>query len=333
MKSQNTKNPFFVALVIFSIGLLILISLPYLGAIALAVALTILFQPIYQSLKTLMPQGREVIAALTVILAVFVILLPIIFLGFSIIQEAQGLYLHLTAGNTNALIDFLNEQLHKITPRVSIDLNQYPKQILEGFLGNLGLIFSGITNLSITILLAIFTFYYLLKDGHRMREVILRISPFSSKNTLRIIDRLIAMASSVIRGTLVIATIQGLIVGTGFFFFGLPNPILWGSVSVMAALVPVIGVPLVILAGMAFLAITGNFFALAGLALFCFPLTALSDNLLRPRLIGQETRIHPLLILFSVLGGLTVFGPTGLLLGPLALSFFLTLIEVHPSIS
>jgi predicted PurR-regulated permease PerM len=120
------------------------------------------------------------------------------------------------------------------------------------------------------------------------------------------------------------------LVGIGFFLCGLPSAILWGAVTVVAAFIPVFGVFLIVVPGIISLAIGGHTIAAIGLAAWMLIIAVFVEDVLRPRLIGRRAKIHPLLMLFAVLGGLSFFGPIGLLLGPLALSLLLTLLEIYP---
>jgi predicted PurR-regulated permease PerM len=198
--------------------------------------------------------------------------------------------------------------------------------------GNFGSIISKFSNIAMMVFLSLIAFYFLLKDSIKLKNAVIKISPLSEKNTNKIIITLGDTTKTVIRGSLIITMVQGILVGIGFWIFGLDNPVLWGSVSIVTSLIPVVGAALVIIPGIISLVISGNIFAAIGLATWSILLVGTSDNFLRPYLIGNNSYVHPLLVLFSVLGGLAIFGATGFLLGPLALSFFLTLIEIYPEI-
>jgi predicted PurR-regulated permease PerM len=265
-------------------------------------------------------------------LAIVVILLPLAFFGFRIFEEAQSLYSHISAGNVGIFTEFLNTQLGKIAPWLTIDFNKYLQEALGVIAGSLGMIFSKVADSTIKLLLALFAFYYFLKDAEKLKKTVLRLSPLSVDKSKKIISKMLAMADSVIKGSLIIAIAQGFLVGLGFFLFGLPNPVLWGSVAVVASLIPILGVGLIVIPGIVSLIIMGNIPSLIGFVLWSVLVVGLIDNFLRPVLIERDLHIHPLLIFFSVLGGLSIFGATGLLLGPLALSLFLALLEIYPII-
>ncbi len=135
------------------------------------------------------------------------------------------------------------------------------------------------------------------------------------KHVNEIFEKLQSTATSVVRGSLFAAVCYGILVGLGFAVFGLPNPVLWGAVSMVAALIPVFGIFLVAIPAIATLLFSGNVIAAIGFAVWIFLMAVFMENFLRPRLIGRNAKVHPFLLLFSVLGGLVVFGATGILLG------------------
>jgi predicted PurR-regulated permease PerM len=136
--------------------------------------------------------------------------------------------------------------------------------------------------------------------------------------------------TSIIRGSLAGAVIYGIVIGLGFFVFGIPSAILWGAVGAVAAFIPMVGVWLVVIPGALWLVALGSFPQAIGLLIWMVFLSIVIENFLRPWLVGRTAGIHPLLVLFSVLGGFSFFGPIGLLLGPLALGLFLALLEISP---
>lgn len=332
MSLKRFEIPFFIGLVVLAGALLAFVFFPYLSSIILAITLTIIFFPVFLRLRKRMPKWEGLASFLTVILAIIIILGPISFFGYKIFQEAQDLYARVASGNLGILTEFLNNKFGQALPWLSVDFNQYIKQILATLVGGVGPIFSRLTNSTIVLLLSMFTFYYLLKDADRVRRGIIKISPLSENFTEEIISELSNMANSVIKGSLVVAIIQGFLVGVGFFIFGLSGAVLWGSVAAIAALIPLLGTSIIAVPGIIALFLSGNIAAAVGLLIWSLLLVGLIDNFLRPKLIGRKTHIHPLLVFFSVLGGLAVFGATGLLLGPLVLSFFLALVKIYPLI-
>ncbi len=330
MASEHSEGQFFIAAMIVIAALVFFVFLPELNVIVLGISLAILFQPSYDGLCRLMRGRESLAAALIVLVGILIILIPLIFFGFQIFLEAQGLYAHLASGSGSTGVDTFHQWLQSVFPSLNINLGVYVQQALSIFIGNLGPIFSGVLGALSTLFLSFFAFYYFLKDGGTLRPKVVAGSPLSEKLTDQLLIKLHDMASSVIRGSLVVSVLYGILVGLGFFLFGLPSAILWGGVTVIASFIPMFGVMLVMVPGIIYLAVTGNAIAAAGLAVWAFAMSVFMENFLRPWLLGRRAKIHPLLMLFAVLGGLSFFGPIGILLGPLALSLLLTLLEIHP---
>ena len=125
------------------------------------------------------------------------------------------------------------------------------------------------------------------------------------------------------------AATQGVVSGIGLSLFGVPNPVLWGVVAGFAALIPTLGTSLVLIPAALFLLTKGAFVAAIGLFIWALFAVGLIDNFLSPRLVGKGAQLHPLLVLLSVLGGISLFGPAGLILGPLCSSLLLALLSIY----
>lgn len=332
MNSERFENQFFFGLLIGALVLVLLILLPVLNAVVLGVTFAILFHPVYAKLLKIIPHWDGASALITVLLAIVVILAPLIFFGFRIFEEVRGLYVNLTLGNSTPFLELVHFQFQKLAPMLNINISEYAKQILSLLLDNFASLLSKLVSVFFTLFLALFTMYYLLKEGEKIKNAVIRISPLSHAHTSDIISKLHTMENSTIRGTLVVAAAQGILVGVGFFIFGLPSPMLWGMIAIVAALVPILGVSLIVIPGALLLALAGNIIGAIGFVIWGILLGVLGDNFLKPKLIGRGTNAPPLLILFSVIGGLTLFGPMGFLLGPLVLGFLLALLEMYPTI-
>jgi len=330
MLSSRSESQFFIGVIILTAALVALVFLPELNVIVLGISFAVLFQPWYDKLRAGLHEKNGLAAGLIVLLAIAIILLPLMFFGLQIFLEAQGLYGHLASGSGVPVINWFRTTLAQFFPSLNIDFSSYVQQVLGIVIGNLGPIFSGVLGVVGTFFLSFFALYYFLKDGPALRAAAMRWSPLPAQHTEDILTKLHVMASSVIRGSILVSVLYGVLVGIGFFIFGLPSAILWGAVTVFASFIPVFGVYLIVVPGIVSLAIGGHGVAALGLIAWVLVMSVCMENYLRPRLIGRKAKIHPLLMLFSVLGGLSFFGPIGLLLGPLALSLLLTLLEIYP---
>ena len=171
--------------------------------------------------------------------------------------------------------------------------------------------------------------FYFLKDGAKWQRAVIVLSPLSDQDDEKIIGRLRQAVNSVIKGSLFIALVQGVMMGIGLWLFGIPNSALWGIVAAVTSLLPTIGTAVVSVPAIVFLFISGNISSAIGLAIWAALMVGMVDNLLYPFIVGEKINIPPLLILFAVLGGLSLLGPVGILVGPLSVSLLYTLISIY----
>jgi predicted PurR-regulated permease PerM len=282
-----------------------------------------------------------VAAGLTVLLAIIVILIPLTFFGMQIFQEAQGLYLRIASGGI-PFSDVLRAKLSEFQGSSTISgnvsgwdaaVNQYATQALGTIANNVGLLLTEFWGFIWTFLLAFFAFYYLLIDGEYAMKSLVKAVPLSHERAEEVLERLWKMADSVIRGSLLMALAYGILVGLEFLVFGVPNPVLWGAIGIIASFVPLIGVALVVIPAILFVGFSGHVILAIIFAIIAFLASVVMENIFRPRLMRRGTNVHPMLLLFSILGGLSFFGPIGILLGPIALSLLLALIDIYPVVS
>ena len=342
MDSTRLEKPFFMAMLVCAVVLLLLVFLPELNILVLGAAFAIFFHPIYVRFRRGMPEHEAVAAFLTILIAAVVIVLPLIFFGYKLFAEAQGLYMHLAAGGISPLEGLVNAKLGSIMSGLNqpngaftlfnINFGQYVTQAVGTVVANAGRILSSIGGVIWTFFLAFFAFFYLLKDGEKLQKLVVRSVPLTNERAEEIVERLVSMAISVVRGSLLMAIIWGIIVGLEFFAFGVPNPVLWGAVAIPVAFIPVIGVSLVIIPAILYVGLVAGVTKAIIFAIIAFIISAFMENVLHPRVIGRGNHIHPLLLLLSVLGGISFFGPIGLFLGPLVLSLSLTLFEIYPTL-
>jgi predicted PurR-regulated permease PerM len=142
------------------------------------------------------------------------------------------------------------------------------------------------------------------------------------------LDKFVSVTRATLKGTILIGAAQGLMGGIAFWAVGIDGPIFWGMVMTVMSIIPGVGGALVWVPAAIILAVTGSVWPAVGLALFCSLVVGSVDNLLRPRLVGRDTQMHELMIFFSTLGGLSLFGVTGFILGPLLAGLFLTAWEM-----
>jgi predicted PurR-regulated permease PerM len=173
------------------------------------------------------------------------------------------------------------------------------------------------------------TIFYFLKDGEGWRETLLRLSPLSSSADEKILAKLSQTINGVLKGYLLIAFIQGTLMGIGLTIFRVPNSAIWAVVAGIAATIPPLGTAVVSVPAVIFLFATGHTGLAIGFLIWAVLIVGAGDNFLNPYIVGHKIDVPPFLILFSVLGGISLLGPVGILIGPLTVSLLYTLVEIY----
>lgn len=335
------KNHYYYFLMIaISVSLIVvyLIIRPFLTPLILAAVFAFIFQPLYERVLKAVKGKKSLAAFLTTIISAIVIIAPLTLLGSQIFKETSQMYQAFVGegkGVSSKSIEYVIGQIQSALPipqGSDINLSEYVTKGLGWLIQNFVLIFSSFAKIMFDALVFVIAFYFFIKDGGKLKEYLINLSPLADKDDEFVVSKLKTSVTSVVKGNLAISVIQGLLTGVGFTIFGVPNAALWSVVAAVAALVPGVGTALVVVPAVAFLYFTGNTFGWIGLFIWGATAVGLIDNLLGPKLIGRGMEVHPLAVFLSVLGGLAFFGPLGFLLGPLAMSICLALIDIYLSL-
>ncbi len=339
MNGSTSQHYFLLGLLFGALFIAALIVKPFFAPLALGAVFAVVLQPVYTRLLK-QTRGRESLAALsTVAISVLVVLIPILFVSMQLLKEAQTLYASIGATDTQRVfsqwiadsgprIDEYIPNASSSLREISESLDVYAKQGASWIVLNIGAAFSSVAALFLDLFIFFVTLYYLLRDGGRLKDYLIKLSPLKDSDDEHIVNKLSVAVNSVVKGKLAIAAIQGVLAGIGMAIFGVPNPVVWGLVAMVVSLIPPVGTALVLAPAVAYLAIAGMTPAAVGLAIWSLAVSV-TDNVLGPKLMGSGTEIHPLLVLLSVLGGLALFGPVGLFLGPLTMALLLALLSLY----
>ncbi len=338
MKNRTLQSYFLLVLLLGSLALAYCIFSAFLVPFVLAAVFAVVLQPLLRWVSSFAP-NRSLASGLTLIISIVCILVPLGFLGVLITGEAQRLYLSLLNGTGEAYLfvalQNAQQSVHAHVPQVVFPTNlytyidQYARAALGWIVANLGVIFSSVALVLVNLFLFAITLFYLLRDGPAFKQAIIKLSPLDDRDDEAIFQRLERAVNSTIRGNLLTAFIQGVVAWLGFALFGVPNSILWALLASLASLIPGIGTLLVVLPAAGFLFFTGSTNEALGLLVWGVVFVSSIDNFIRPRLVGGGLQMHPLIVLLSVLGGLSFFGPLGLVLGPLCISLLFAVLAIH----
>jgi len=187
----------------------------------------------------------------------------------------------------------------------------------------------GTIQVIVLLFVTLFTMFYFFRDGKDLLRRIRSLIPLDRQHKNAIVDRFSSVARATVKGTLLIALVQGTLSGITLWIFGVGSPFLWGVVATLAAIIPMVGAWLVLYPAAFVQIATGNLGQGIGILLVTVIVIVNVDNVMRPRLVGQETGMHDLMVFFSTLGGIAMFGPMGFIVGPMVAALFLSLLDIY----
>lgn len=337
---RDNRQARWVGLVAATIGALYLCWLmlqPFIEVLLWAIVLVIVFYPVHKRIRARV-KSPGWSALLSCMLVIVIIVVPVTLITFAVIRELTHLTQTLQA-NAETFLDpnspYVGRAFDWLGKYIDVEpfrSQQFVAERLKGIGGviaarTLGFV-GGAVGFVIEIFFVIFTMYYLFRDGESLKAVLHGLLPLEEAKGHEIIERTGEVISASIYGVLVIALIQGVLGGLAFWGLGLPSPLLWGVVMVFLSMIPVAGSFVVWVPAAIYLAVTDQWIKAVMLAVWGVVVIGMVDNFLRPKLVGKRTRLHELLIFFSVLGGLQIFGIIGLVLGPVIVAITIALLNV-----
>jgi len=323
---------FFYGLLGVSAYTMWLLFSPFFTAFALATVLVVVSYPLYESVKRWVTYGRETLAAaITTILVFALIVTPIFFVSSVLVSEFFSLYQSLESDSSDAvpLLTQGEALLATYLPGLAIDFTDPIKQSAAWLGRSFGAIFSGAVSMAITLLLSILATFYLFKDGRRLVQWLVAVSPLPDKEDNLILERISRAIRATIIGTIALSVIQGVVATSGFAIFGIERAVLWGSLGALGALIPGVGLLGIMVPALIYLFVVGNTAGVIGLAIWAVIAVIVVDNIIGPYLMSRGNALHSFVVLVSVLGGISLFGPIGFIVGPVLVTVFLTLLEIY----
>ncbi len=328
---------FFLVLSLFVASLFWTIMQPFAFVLITALITAIVVSPLERHLNRFLLH-KHLSAGIMTAGIFMLVFIPLILLVTVMIGQARDLLSQPFANQgwvegTHTVLDpllfFLPENIQAFV--LNYDLGQLQNNIAQWIFQNLGSVFASTTEGILNTFLYFLSLYYLLVDRDLLVKKLISLSPLRDSLDLDLIHRLITTVRSVVFGVLLIGILQGVLAGIGMTIFGVPGALIWGSVTVIASLVPFVGTALVLTPAIIYLFFTGSQTAALGLLIWSVVCVGLADNFVGPFLMKGTTNMNALLILLSILGGLQTFGPIGIIVGPTILAGFLALMELYSS--
>lgn len=312
---------------------------PFLTPIAWAIVLSVVFYPGYAFLARYL-RFKAVASVVTIILILTMIVTPIIFLSFMLIDELQGIAEQMNEGGLESIrqlygkmqdtpafqriASFIGEQN---IPTQDIMMDNI-KKLGKGVIENLSIRITNVIATAINFLFMVFTIFFLFKDGPGFLSKARDYMPFSEEQKKRLETQVKDMIASTVYGGVVVAIVQGVLGGIAFYVVGIHSPVLWGIAMSVMSFVPLLGTFSIWGPNAVYLLAQGHFLQGLGLVLFGTFVISMVDNILKPLIIGSRTKMPTIVIFFSVLGGIKLFGLIGLIMGPLIMAVFLSIFEI-----
>lgn len=312
--------------------LIFFILKPFINLLALGIIIAILFHPVYKFLEKKF--GSPSWASLaTVTLILLIIIGPVWLFGQILFNELSDLYSQVKDGslilNKDQLISSVPPQLQELIEKLSRDVSSFVTNFSGHAFDTVSSLASNVFAFIAGFFMLFFVVFFLLRDGNKIKEVVLDISPIANSQEKILLARIISSVNGIVKGQFLVALAQGMVATVGLFIFNVPQPFLWGSLTVISALVPNIGTSLVMIPAIIYLFITGQTVQAIGLSIWAAVAVGLIDNFLGPKLVGKQLELHPVLVLLAVIGGLQFFGILGFLIGPIIMAIFVQMVDMY----
>jgi predicted PurR-regulated permease PerM len=339
--NKEAINRWVLLLLVFFISALFLSMIrQFLMAIFLAGIFSALSYPLYRRLERWFGGRRALASLATLLLIVIVVLLPLGGLLGVVTGQAIKVGEAVTPWVTKQLSepDAISETLKslplydKVEPYRNLILKKAGELVghISGFLINrLRSVTLGTVNFIFMLFIMLYTMFFFFMDGKKLIDKILYYLPLEDQDERRMLDKFTSVTRATLKGTAVIGILQGGLAGAAFAVVGIDSAVFWGTIMAVLSFIPGIGTALVWVPAAIILAATGHAAKAIGLGVFCAAVVGSVDNLLRPILVGRDTQMHELMILFGTLGGIIMFGVVGIIIGPIVAALFVTVWEIY----
>ncbi len=335
---------FILMLVIVTMAF-ISVLLPFYAAIFWGAILAILFTPLHKRLLAKM-RGKPNLAALTTLLIiVLIVILPAILITGALLQEGAAIYSRISSGEVNVgeyleqILSALPPSVHAVLDRFGVgDIFSLREKLTEGALRGSKVLATQAVNVGqntfeflVGMGVMLYILYFLLRDGAHLARTSKQLIPLSEEHKQHLFRKFATVVRATVKGNIVVAITQGALGGLMFWFLGIQGALLWGVLMAFLSLLPAVGAALIWLPVSIYFLVTGAIWEGVTLVVFGVLVIGLVDNILRPLLVGKDTKIPDYVILISTLGGLSVFGLNGFVIGPLFAALFIACWDLFPS--
>ena len=315
---------------------------PFYGAVLWAIVVAVIFAPVYRRLLASMNGRQSLAAAVTVLIIIAIVILPLAMVATSLAQEASSLFAKIQSGEYNfgsylrRILDALPAWATGLIERFNLkDFSGFRDQLKDGLMKGGQVLAPQALSLGMNTFefvlrfgIMLYLLFFLLRDGRALAERIREAIPLHSDQKAALFTRFADVLRATVKGGILVAMAQGALGGIAFWFLGIHAALLWAVLMAFLSLIPAVGATLVWLPVAVYFLATGAVWQGTGLILYGVLVIGLVDNVLRPFLVGKDTKLPDYVVLISTLGGIEVFGLNGFVIGPLIAAMFMVSWEI-----
>lgn len=332
---DKMRTIFFFALIIILGIVMLYIFRPFLYPIFWAGIIVIMFYPIHNWIKNHIKKSGAS-AFLALIIVIITVFIPLTILSILLVDKSIDLYSYVGKSEIfqeGKLISWVeNSPLAPYMDYIKNEWVGYATKISQSLSSFLVKTITNITANSLRFLMMtlimFYSIYYFFKDGAKFLKKLMYLSPLGDKYEEMLFSEFRSTTRATLKSTIIIGVIQGILSGLLFLITGIKGAFVWGVIMTILAIIPAIGSPLILLPASIIMLATGNIWQAIVLIVGAW-LVSTVDNLLRPHLVGRDTQMHPLIVFFSTLGGLVMFGVSGFVIGPIIAALFISILSIY----
>lgn len=339
MRDQLERRSFLILLAAVTLAFGFILE-PFWSAIFWACAVAVIFSPLQSLLASKLGDRPNLIAFITLVICMLIVVIPVIFLSIAFVQEGISLYQRIDSGEIDPKQMLLQlRDAFPIVDELLVEFGVNPNDIREQvtswvqtaskFLAKETLVIGQNTfGFLVSLALMMYLTFFLLRDGSTLKNLLIKALPLGDEREQALFQKFVEVTRATVKGNLVVAIVQGALGGFIFWILDIPAPLLWGVIMAFLSLIPAVGAALVWFPAGLYLYATGAWVSATVLMAYGAIIIGLADNVLRPILVGRDTKLPDYVVLFSTIGGISLFGINGFVIGPLVAALFMAMWQI-----
>ncbi|WP_417680747.1 AI-2E family transporter [Pseudidiomarina aquimaris] len=334
MRDKLERRSFLILLVLVSIAFGFILE-PFWGAIFWACAVSVIFAPLQRWVLSKIGERPNTAALLTLFALMAIVVIPVILLTSAFVSEGIQFYQRIEAGEIDPrqILQRLRDAfpwVDQLLVEFGVDTNNLKERLSQALMSASQFLAKetftiGQNTFSFLVSLALMLYltFFLLRDGKTLVNLIIKALPLGDEREHALFTKFAEVTRATVKGNLVVAIVQGALGGIIFWILDIPGPLLWGVVMAFLSLIPAVGAAIIWFPVSLYLYATGALISATVLLAYGAIVIGLADNLLRPILVGRDTKLPDYVVLFSTIGGIVLFGINGFVIGPLVAALFM----------